>query len=211
MFKLERRISKKRLILLFFPVFLILIGLLFTATNLYKFAAGSFPASPDFNSGEVKQKSIPEEKDPEIKKVLYPSRPELGEEMGELYIPKLKAVLPIFHGTDENELEKGVGHFAESVLPGENDNSVLSGHRDTVFKRLGEVGEGDLLIVRTAAGEFIFKVQKVRIVDEDDRTVIVPKPRATLTVSTCYPFEFIGSAPERYVLVAYLTSKTIYK
>ncbi|USK36085.1 sortase [Bacillus sp. F19] len=191
MYKLERRRSKKRLILLFFPVFLILIGLLFTSTNLYKFAAGSFAASPDFNSGEVKQKSIPEEKDPEIKKVLYPSRPEPGEEMGELYIPKLKAVLPIFHGTDENELEKGVGHFAESVLPGENDNSVLSGHRDTVFKRLGEVGEG----------EFIFKVQKVRIVDEDDRTVIVPKPRATLTVSTCYPFEFIGSAPERYVLV----------
>jgi sortase A len=211
MFKLERRIGKKRLILLFIPVFLILIGLLFTATNLYKFAAGSFSASPDFNSGEVKQKSIPEGKDSEVKKVMYPSRPEIGEEMGELYIPKLKAVLPIFHGTDENELEKGVGHFAESVLPGENDNSVLSGHRDTVFKRLGEVGEGDLLIVRTAAGEFIFKVQKVRIVDEDDRTVIVPKPRATLTVSTCYPFKFVGSAPKRYVLVAYLTSKTIYK
>ncbi len=96
---------------------------------------------------------------------------------GSLYIPKLKTKLPIFHGTNEDELEKGVGHFAGSVLPGENDNSVLSGHRDTVFRKLGQVGEGDLLIVTTSAGEFTYKVNKVRIVDKDDRTVIVLKPR----------------------------------
>lgn len=106
-------------------------------------------------------------------------------------------------------MEKGVGHFAESVLLGENDNSVLSGHRDTVFRKLGQVGEGDLLIVSTSAGEFIYKINKVRIVDEDDRTVIFPKPRAALTVSTCYPFDLIGSAPERYILVVYLASKTV--
>lgn len=145
-----------------------------------------------------------EEKKVVESKMLYPERPEIGDEMGELSIPKLKAVLPIFHGTDEDELAKGVGHFADSVLPGEKDNSVLSGHRDTVFRKLGEVGVGDELIVTTEAGEFTYKVRKVRIVDADDRTVIVPKPRATLTVSTCYPFDFIGSAPERYILEAYL-------
>jgi sortase A len=80
-----------------------------------------------------------------------------------------------------------------------------------VFRRLGKVGEGDWLIVRTSAGEFRYKVNKVRIVDEDDRTVIVPKPRATLTVSTCYPFEYIGPAPKRYILVAYLASKKLSK
>ncbi|MFJ7993930.1 processed acidic surface protein [Peribacillus frigoritolerans] len=104
--------------------------------------------------------------------------------------------------TDEDELEKGVGHYAGSVLPGEKDNSVLSGHRDTIFRDLGEVGEGDLLIAKTEAGTFTYKVRKVRIVDAEDRTVIVPKPKATLTVTTCYPFSYIGSAPERYVLVA---------
>jgi LPXTG-site transpeptidase (sortase) family protein len=116
------------------------------------------------------------------------------------------AKLPIYHGTDEEELEKGVGHFAGSVLPGENDNSVLSGHRDTVFRKLGEVGKGDLLVVKTSAGTFTYKVKKVRIVDKDDRTVIVPKPRATLTVSTCYPFDFVGVSPERYILMADLIS-----
>jgi sortase A len=143
--------------------------------------------------------------------ILYPIRPDLGEEIGELYIPKLKASLPIYHGTDEDELVKGVGHYADSVLPGENDNSVLAGHRDTVFRELGEVGEGDILVVRTSVGEFEYKVNKVRIVDEDDRTVIVPKPKATLTVSTCYPFDYIGPAPKRYILVAYLAKKTLYE
>ncbi|QDY44740.1 class D sortase [Planococcus glaciei] len=128
--------------------------------------------------------------------------PEKGENIGDLYIPKLDATLPIFHGTDEEELEKGVGHFADSVLPGESDNSVLSGHRDTVFRRLGEVGKGDLLVVETSAGKFTYKVRQVRIVDREDRTVIVPKPKATLTVSTCYPFDFVGYAPDRYILVA---------
>lgn len=127
---------------------------------------------------------------------------ETGEKIGDLVIPKINARLPIYHGTDEDELQKGVGHFAGSVLPGEDDNSVLSGHRDTVFRKLGRVGKGDQLIVEASYGTFTYKVKKVRIVDADDRTVIVPKPRATLTVSTCYPFDFIGSAPERYILVA---------
>lgn len=138
---------------------------------------------------------------------LYPARPKIGEQIGELSIPKLSKSLPIFHGANEDELAKGVGHFTGSVLPGEKDNSVLSGHRDTVFRQLGRIGKGDLLIVRTSAGEFTYKVMRTRIVDADDRTVIVPKPRATLTVTTCYPFSYIGDAPQRYILIADLINR----
>jgi sortase A len=209
-----KQLKKKRLLLLSCTIAIILFGIWFSTSNMYKFAKGYFlykTHAPSSQVNETVQKT-PSDKpagNKTTKKELYPVRPETGEEIGELYIPKLKTKLPIFHGTNEDELEKGVGHFAGSVLPGEKDNSVLSGHRDTVFRKLGQVGEGDLLIVRTSAGEFTYKVNKVRIVDEDDRTVIVPKPRATLTVSTCYPFDYIGSAPERYILVAYLTSKTV--
>lgn len=209
-----KQLKKKRLLLLSCTIAIILFGVWFSTSNMYKFAKGYFlykTHAPSSQVNETVQKP-PSDKPPSdktTKKELYPVHPKTGEEIGELYIPKLKTKLPIFHGTNEDELEKGVGHFAGSVLPGENDNSVLSGHRDTVFRKLGQVGEGDLLIVRTSAGEFTYKVNKVRIVDEDDRTVIVPKPRATLTVSTCYPFDYIGSAPERYILVAYLTSKTV--
>jgi sortase A len=158
------------------------------------------------SSNQIKQTSNKNE----IKKInspLYPIRPKAGEKIGVLYIPKLAKSLPIVQGANENELEKGVGHFAGSVLPGENDNSVLSGHRDTVFRQLGKVGKGDLLIVTTTAGEFTYKVKRVRIVEANDRTIIVPKPRATLTLTTCYPFSYIGDAPKRYILIADLVEK----
>ncbi|MGE7759579.1 class D sortase [Peribacillus sp. NPDC097895] len=206
-----KQLKKRRLLLLCCTIAIILFGVWFSTSNMYKFAKGYLLYKTHAPSSQVKETVQKPPSNKTTKEELYPVRPKTGEEMGELYIPKLKATLPIFHGTNEDELEKGVGHFAGSVLPGENDNSVLSGHRDTVFRKLGQVGEGDLLIVRTSAGEFTYKVNKVRIVDEDDRTVIVPKPRATLTVSTCYPFDYIGSAPERYILVAYLASKTLSK
>lgn len=145
--------------------------------------------------------------DLEQKIPLYRQRPATGDLLGSLSIPKLGASLPIYHGTSEDELKRGIGHFAKSALPGENNNTVLSGHRDTVFRRLGEVGVGDKLIITTSAGEFVYKVKKVRIVDSDNRTIIVEKPKATLTVSTCYPFRYIGSAKQRFILIGELINK----
>jgi len=210
--------GKKQLILLSLAILLTGFGVWFTTTNAYTLLKGYllYKTSHD-QEGELQaaakpapshEPDEPELKgpEPEVHTAVYNERPSIGDDFGELHIPKLEATLPIFHGTDEDELAKGVGHFADSVLPGEDDNTVLSGHRDTVFRELGEVGKGDLLIVKTIAGEFTYRVKNVRIVDADDRTVIVPKPKATLTVSTCYPFDFIGDAPDRYILVADLIS-----
>lgn len=199
----KRKRRTKSLVFLSLSVVIIVIGVWFSGTNAYKFMKGYLL----FKTGEINTATTsppaPALKEAKKKKAdLYPERPNTGEMMGSLSIPKIDANLPIYHGTDEDELEKGVGHFAGSVLPGERDNSVLSGHRDTVFRKLGDVGKGDLLEVTTKAGTFTYKVRKVRIVDADDRTVIVPTPRATLTVSTCYPFDYIGDAPERYILIA---------
>jgi sortase A len=228
--KNNRYKKKKFLLLQFVAIAVILFGFVFGFTNLYKFSKGYFAGqqaatliqaedvtsanitSSETDYSKILQKLLSDTKAFSPKKgletELYPARPETGENIGEIYIPKLDVTLPIYEGSNEEELDKGVGHYSGSVLPGENDNCVLAGHRDTVFRKLGEVGEGDLLIVRTSAGEFEYKVSKVRIVDKEDRTVIVPKPKATLTVSTCYPFVYIGSAPQRYILVAYLVSET---
>ena len=135
------------------------------------------------------------------RKILYPVRPKMNEKFGELIIPKLKAVLPIYEGTDEDALERGVGHYAKSVLPGESDNSVLSGHRDTVFRSIGKLKVGDELIVKTYAGVFTYRIKKTWIVDEDDRSVIVSHyGKKILTLTTCYPFNWIGPAPQRYII-----------
>lgn len=117
-------------------------------------------------------------------------------------MPAINTTLPIYHGTEETELKKGVGHYSQSVLPGEEDNCVLSGHRETAFRGIGKLKVGDLVIVKTSAGTFTYKVSGTRIVHADDRTVIVPTDHAVLTMTTCYPFNFIGNAPDRYIVSA---------
>jgi sortase A len=129
-------------------------------------------------------------------------KPKVGEVIGTLSIPKIKKTINIIEGTGTAELKLGVGHYVGSVLPGVSDNSVLAGHRDSVFRRLGEVKIGDLMTVRTSYGTFVYEVHKIRIVDANDRTVIVPTKDAVLTLSTCYPFRFIGNAPKRYIVQA---------
>ncbi len=201
----KTRTSVKRVVLWFLAIAFITFGVVVSGNNMAKLFNGNKVSKSTV--GIEQEVTISDKASKDSSGPLYPTRPEKGETIGTLYIPKLDEELPIIHGTDEDELSRGVGHYAGSVLPGENDNSVLSGHRDTVFRRLGEVKEDDELIVTTAAGTFTYKIRKVRIVDADDRTVIVPKPKATLTVTTCYPFTFIGAAPERYVLVADLVKK----
>ena len=135
-------------------------------------------------------------------KAIYTVYPSEADNIGSLTIPALKRVLPILQGTDAKELKKGVGHFTQSVLPGEKDNCVLSGHRDTAFRQVGNLKIGDKLIVQTSAGTFTYEVNRTRIVHEDDKTVIVPTDHAVLTITTCYPFNFIGNAPDRYIVSA---------
>lgn len=129
-------------------------------------------------------------------------KPKVGDVIGTLSIPKIKKTIKIIEGTGSKELKLGVGHYVRSVLPGVSDNSVLAGHRDSVFRNLGELKLGDLMTVRTSYGTFVYEVHKIRIVDANDRTVIVPTNDAVLTLSTCYPFRFVGNAPKRYVVQA---------
>lgn len=136
-------------------------------------------------------------------------RPKKGEHFADLIIPKLNAEMPIFEGTHEDELEKGVGHYSGSVLPGEPDNAVLSGHRDTVFRRLGELKVGDELIIRSTHGIFIYEIEKTWVTKADDRTVIVSHDRPILTLTTCYPFTYVGPAPDRYIIQSRLKEKVI--
>jgi len=144
---------------------------------------------------------------PPADKTLYPVYPVKGDNIGSLTIPALNRKLTMLQGTGDNVLKKGVGHFTQSVLPGEKDNCVISGHRETTFRQLNKLKVGNLLIVQTSAGTFTYKVSGTRIVDKDDKTVIVPTKNAVLTLTTCYPFNFIGNAPDRYIVSAVLVKR----
>lgn len=129
-----------------------------------------------------------------------------GDTIGSLYIPRLDREIAIVEGTDEEELKHGVGHYRDTGFPGENKQILLSGHRDTVFRNFGELKDGDEFHVRMEHGTFIYVIrdEETQIVPANDTTVIDPSlDKEVLTVSTCYPFSFIGNAPDRYVLHAY--------
>ena len=143
-------------------------------------------------SGEIKKENVED--------IVY----ENGETIGLLYIPKLDREIPIVEGTDEEELAQGVGHYHDTGLPGQNRQILLSGHRDTVFRDFGELEHGDKFHVKMEYGTYIYEIRDHEIVEADNTTVIDPSRKDEyLTVSTCYPFSMVGSAPDRYVLYAY--------
>jgi sortase A len=126
-----------------------------------------------------------------------------GDVIGVLAIPKLSRELPIIEGTDGEELKRGVGHYSTTKFPDQNDQIFLAGHRDSVFRNIGELKKGDILTVKMKAGTFTYQIFNSYIVDENDLTVIrSTNPDEILTLSTCYPFNIVGNSPERYILEA---------
>lgn len=128
---------------------------------------------------------------------------EFGEAFATVEIPKLQKTLPIIEGTDPNVLDRGVGHLKQSVFPGQNEQIVISGHRDTVFRGFEKLEIGDLFIVRMPYGTYTYEMRETEIVDEDDTSVVRSMGEEVLVVTTCYPFYYIGNAPQRFVIYAY--------
>lgn len=133
---------------------------------------------------------------------VYPKTPHLGARVGTVTLPSLSLSWPIYQGTTATQLAKGVGHYVQSVLPGQKDNTVLSGHRTTVFNRLGELKRGQSILVKTSAGTFTYVIRSFRMVLRTDRTVIVHTNRAVLTLTTCYPFNNIGATTKAFIVSA---------
>ncbi len=129
--------------------------------------------------------------------------PIAGEVIGLLFLPKIESELAIVEGTEPDELEKGVGHFMGSYYPEQNGQIVLSGHRDTVFSRVGELEHGDELIMKMPYGETEYEIVDTEIVDANDTSIItLQEQEEELILTTCYPFGYIGDAPERYIIYA---------
>lgn len=133
-----------------------------------------------------------------------------GEKVAMLSIPKIEKKFSVFWGTDEDTLVKGVGMMESesTTTPAGKEHTVLSGHRDTVFVELGKLDKGDHLLISMNDIDYTYQITDIWITDDEDRTVIVPKKTATLTLTTCYPFDFIGHAKQRYIIQGELIGQT---
>jgi sortase A len=122
--------------------------------------------------------------------------------VGILRIPKIEVEVPILEGTDDLILNRGVGHVAGTANPGENGNVAIAGHRDGFFRGLKDVDIGDKIELETLQGTQTFIIDRIVIVQPSDVSVLAPTSSSSLTLITCYPFYFIGSAPQRYIVQA---------
>jgi len=122
--------------------------------------------------------------------------------IGRLEIPRLDLSVMVMEGDDARTLKTAVGHLPDTVMPWETGNTAIAGHRDTFFRPLKDIRTGDEIRLTSHRGEFVYRVRNMRIVSPQDISVLKPTATSVLTLVTCYPFYYVGSAPKRYIVQA---------
>jgi len=134
--------------------------------------------------------------------VQSPRRRHRDELIGRIEIPRLDVKAIVREGDDEGTLRHAVGHIPSTAFPGEIGNVALAAHRDTIFRPLRNIRKDDRIIVSTLDGTYEYQVQSTKIVVPTDVSVLKASAGKELTLVTCYPFYYIGSAPRRFVVHA---------
>ena len=125
-----------------------------------------------------------------------------GDTIGEMRIPRLGLKVIFVQGDSSKILQHAVGHLPETALPGEWGNVVLAGHRDSFFRPLRNIQTGDAITLRTPGGDFQYEVESTAVVPPSDIQVLEPSSERTLTLITCFPFYYVGPAPNRFIVRA---------
>lgn len=137
-------------------------------------------------------------------KALAPRAPKPGTVLGSVSVPRLGLSSVITEGVDDQTLALSVGHIPGTAEPGGLGNVALAGHRDTFFRSLRNVRDGDDILLTTRTGNQLYEVESIRIVLPQDVYVLNDIGRPLLTLVTCYPFYYVGSAPKRFIVQAHL-------
>lgn len=122
--------------------------------------------------------------------------------VGRIEIPRLGLSAMVMEGISSKTLRRAVGHIPGTALPGQPGNVGISGHRDTFFRPLRNIRADDIITLITPLGEYRYRVVSTNVVDPSNIGVLVPGGTEVLTLVTCYPFYFVGSAPERFIVRA---------
>jgi len=125
-----------------------------------------------------------------------------GDVIGEVQVPRLEIDAVVVQGDSPANLRRAVGHLSKSALPGEWGNVVLAGHRDTFFRPLHHIRLGDEIRFKTREGSFEYLVESIEVVAPTDIRVLESSNGHDLTLLTCFPFHYVGPAPNRFIVRA---------
>ena len=129
-------------------------------------------------------------------------RPKRGDSLATLEIDRIQLSVVVLEGSDDATLKLGPGHIEDTAYPGEPGNIGITGHRDTHFRPIRHIRLKDVITVKTKTSTTRYVVTSISVISPTDMEVLDPTPGPTLTLVTCYPFEFIGSAPKRFIVRA---------
>jgi len=131
-------------------------------------------------------------------------RPEPGASLGRLIIPRLHLRAMVREGTGDDTLDVALGHVPGTALPEQAGNVAIAGHRDTLFRCLRNISRDDLIVFQTARGSYTYHVERTAIVAPRDVGVLAAGSYSEITLITCYPFHYVGPAPNRFIVTARL-------
>jgi sortase A len=160
-------------------------------------AAGAKPAEQPSPSGTSTLGSVARQQTGTLPTSSHDMSP-----IGQLEIPRIHMSAMVAEGTSPNVLSRAVGHAKGTALPGQAGNVTLAAHRDTFFRHLGDVRWGDVIDLKEPGHEYRYQVRFTAVVGPKDTWVLEPTGKETLTLLTCYPFHFVGPAPDRFVIRA---------
>jgi sortase A len=163
-----------------------------------------------FQRNEMKELSriLPQPSVPAAPAIAPPNAPLPGALLGRLDIPRIGITVAVNEGLDQKTLRRAAGHVPGTALPGDSGNVVIAAHRDTFFRGLRRIRPGDTIRLKTLDGAREYRVESTSIVWPSETEVMAPTDRPTLTLVTCYPFYYIGSAPKRFIVRAELTQSS---
>ncbi len=128
--------------------------------------------------------------------------PVRGDLVGRLDIPRIGISVMVVEGVDGGDLRRAAGHIPGTALPGEAGNVGIAAHRDTFFRPLRAIQRNDTITVSTLQGVYRYRVVSMKVVGPEDIQVLYPTGRDTLTLVTCFPFNYVGPAPKRFIVRA---------
>jgi len=133
----------------------------------------------------------------------------VGSLIGRIEIPRLALSTIVLEGDSDRILRKAAGHIPGTALPGGTGNVAIAAHRDTFFRALQNIRKDDVISLETPDGDYRYRVDSTHIVAPSDVAVLDPSGSPSLTLVTCYPFYYVGSAPKRYIVRARQIGTTV--
>lgn len=183
------------------PIFLAIIGAFIVLTSCWNYISSAYTYSTLIFSRNYSTEGLKDSRPVYYINGKRVYRPYLGDSFGKIKISSVDLELPLIEGDEDEQLNKGAAHYRYSTLPGEGGNVLLSSHRDSLFAPLQYANIGDEVILEMSYGTYYYKISNIYTTTPDDESVGAVSDYEKLTMYTCYPFDYVGSAPYRRVFV----------